>query len=299
MASPSELARALSALALASALGLRGRRSQSLSPTGALAAFLVGFLSCLASVRFGATLIAFYLASTRATRFRAAEKARLEDGFSTAHGNRSAAQVFASSLPAVAVALFYLVVFRFDAPVTPAFPTRSCLLLAYLLFFAACAGDTFSSEVGFVLSPPGVDPLLITQPWRRVPRGTNGGVSFQGTVASAVGGVVVGSVYFLASPEWSFSQLWLVLVGLVGGVVGSILDSVIGAIMQASWLDTASGKVLKVPPPKEAQVKGRFQHICGFDILSGESVNLLAGVFTMAAAPLLMGLFAVEYPGGI
>lgn len=277
----------------------RGRRSQSLSPSGAVAAFLVGFLSWAASVRFGSTLIAFYLASTRATRFKAAEKARLEDGFSTTHGNRSALQVAASSLPAVVLAVCYFVAFRFDAPLTPTFPVRTALLLAYLLFFAACAGDTFSSEVGIVLPPPGSDPVLITRPWRRVPRGTNGGVSWQGTVASGVGGFVIGSVYYLTGPEWSLSQLWVVVVGVVGGVIGSLIDSVIGAMLQASWLDTVSGKVLKMAPKLEASKEERFRHVCGMDLLSGEMVNMAAAVATMAFAPLFAGLFAVEYPGSV
>lgn len=299
MLSQTEFARTGFALTIAATIALRGRRSQSLSSSGATAAFLVGLLSWISSVRFGSTLIAFYLASTRATRFKAASKAQLEDDFKTAHGNRSALQVLASSLPAVVLAVAYFCLFRFDSPLTPRFPIRSTLLLAYLLFFAACAGDTFSSEVGLVLPAPGIDPVLITRPWRRVPRGTNGGVSWQGTVASGFGGFVVGSVYFLTGPEWSFSQLWLLAVGVIGGVVGSLVDSGIGATLQASWFDTVSGKVLKIPPQQEAQKKERYRHICGVDLITGEGVNVVAGVLTMATAPLFVDLFAVDYPGNL
>lgn len=295
MLSNSELARALCALALATIMAARGRRKSSLSRSGAAAAFLVGFLTWVSSVRFGATLIIFYLTSTRATRYKAEQKRRIEDGYTSEGGNRSAGQVFASSLPAVSLSLFYVGTFRHDAPIMSTFPARSGILLMYLLFFAACAGDTFASELGIVLPKHSTKPVLITAPWRRVPRGTNGGVSWQGNIASAVGGLVMGAVYFLTGPEWSWSQMWLLVVGIVGGVVGSGLDSVIGAIAQASWLDTASGKVLKEVPDVGEEKDERYVHICGMDLLNGEMVNVMAGVVTTGLAPVLLRLFSVSY----
>lgn len=195
-----ELLRGCCALAVATLMATRGLRSRSLAPGGAAAAFLVGFVTWSAALRFGVTLIAFYLLGTRTTRYGADIKSRVEDGFVAAAGNRGAAQVLASSLPAVVFSILYVVLFRYDAPITPAFPLRSTILLAYLLYFAACAGDTFSSELGIVQAAR--DPMLITAPWRRVPRGTNGGVSAWGTLASGLGGLLMGCVFFATSPEY-------------------------------------------------------------------------------------------------
>ena len=72
--------------------------------------------------------------------------------------------------------------------------------------------------------------------------GTNGGVSAAGTVASGVGGLVVGLAYYAAScffveagpihqapPQWP-----VLLVGTIAGVLGSTADSLLGAVFQYS-----------------------------------------------------------------
>ena len=54
---------------LATLLSLHGLRKKSLSPSGALTAFLVGFLMMEgASYTFGITLIGFYLIGSRVTK---------------------------------------------------------------------------------------------------------------------------------------------------------------------------------------------------------------------------------------
>ena len=63
-----------------------------------------------------------------------------------------------------------------------------------------CAGDTWASELGTVLNislDSKQEPRLITQPWRHVPKGTNGGVSLVGFIASFAGGLVVGVAFYL------------------------------------------------------------------------------------------------------
>ena len=63
-----------------------------------------------------------------------------------------------------------------------------------------CAGDTWASELGTVLNislDSKQEPRLITQPWRHVPKGTNGGVSLVGLIASFAGGLVVGVAFYI------------------------------------------------------------------------------------------------------
>lgn len=284
-------ARVSLALLFAISLTLHGLRKKSLSRSGATAAFLVGFLSFASATRFGLTLLAFYLSATRATRYKSNLKKQIEDGYTSPSGNRSAKQVFASSLPAVILGVIYFLQYRYDAPISPVFHAKSCLNLSYLLFFAACAGDTFSSEIGIAMPGQGKNPVLILAPWREVPRGTNGGVTLEGTLASVFGGFVVGSAHFLAGPERSFSQLWLVVVGISGGLIGSVFDSILGMLFQASWLDPSSGRILKEAPNSG---DSKFDHICGRNILSGETVNALAAVFTAMLSPLFIPLFRVD-----
>lgn len=70
--------------------------------------------------------------------------------------------------------------------------------------------------------------------------GTNGGVTIVGLVASLLGGASVGMAYFvsqlllvrdlhLAAPQWP-----IVAYGAAAGFLGSLLDSLLGAVMQYS-----------------------------------------------------------------
>jgi len=82
-----------SALLLATLLSAHGLRKRSLSPSGAAAAFIVGFGMMSVKLRvFGVGLIVFYLSGSRATKFGKAVKSKLEDTSETA-GYRSAFQV--------------------------------------------------------------------------------------------------------------------------------------------------------------------------------------------------------------
>ena len=72
--------------------------------------------------------------------------------------------------------------------------------MAVLGSLGCCAGDTWASELGTVISisvGAKTGPRLITQPWRHVPKGTNGGVSLVGLIASFAGGIAVGVAFYL------------------------------------------------------------------------------------------------------
>ena len=74
-------------------LSVHGYRKRSLSPSGAISAFLIGFITMSVPLRiFGVTLIAFYLAGSRATKIGKARKGALEEGHEEA-GYRNVWQV--------------------------------------------------------------------------------------------------------------------------------------------------------------------------------------------------------------
>lgn len=80
-------------LLLATLLSGHGYRKRSLSPSGAITAFVVGFVLLSTKLRvFGVSLIIFYGVGSRATRVGKSLKATLEDGNDGA-GYRNAFQV--------------------------------------------------------------------------------------------------------------------------------------------------------------------------------------------------------------
>ena len=249
-------------------------RKKSLSGDGLLAAVAVGLITSLGG-GFGASaaLYSFFLAGSLATRVGAHVKRRAEDGYAEG-GQRTARQVLCNGGPP-SVALLLLCASRGWAAGDASIDYRddfaaSAVFSFVLAYYCACAGDTLSSEFG-ILSRG--DPRLITAPWRVVPRGTNGGVSAVGTVAAGAGGFLVGACYGLcaptAAPIWE-QTLRMSSVGAVLGVCGSVLDSLLGACLQASVYSSTRKVVLKNSP---SQPERDTRHVSGLNILDNDQVR--------------------------
>jgi len=81
-------------LLIATLLAAHGLNKRSLSFSGAVAAFLVGYFHLACPLKlFGVSLIAFYLLGSRATKVKIREKAKVEDGVGSGGGERDAIQV--------------------------------------------------------------------------------------------------------------------------------------------------------------------------------------------------------------
>lgn len=112
--------------------------------------------------------------------------------------------------------------------------------------YAAVAADTFSSELGILSKSK---PRLITAPWRIVPPGTNGGVTAAGLGAGLLGAFILSATSTLIVPfckDWDFAaKVSYTLALTAAGFSGTILDSLLGALFQASVVDVHSGRVVE------------------------------------------------------
>jgi uncharacterized membrane protein len=119
-------------------------------------------------------------------------------------------------------------------------------VLTFSSNYAAVAADTFSSELGILSKSK---PRLITAPWREVPPGTNGGVTATGLGAGLLGAFILSATSTLFIPfckDWSFSEkTGFTLALTAAGFSGTLLDSLLGALVQASVIDVHSGKVVE------------------------------------------------------
>lgn len=161
-------------------------------------------------------------------------------------------------------------------------PWRSFLLASYIGHYACCAADTWASELG-VLSKS--KPRLITT-FRAVPPGTNGGVSLLGLAASTLGGAFVGLLYLVMSLFSPTAQPQVIVLGAIAGLFGSLLDSLLGATLQATWFDTSAKKICE----ERIHSAGAAVHICGVDVLTNEQVNAVSVLVTTVVSGYLAQL---------
>tara|TARA_B100001063_G_scaffold45493_1_gene39246 strand:+ start:6382 stop:7170 length:789 start_codon:yes stop_codon:yes gene_type:complete len=133
-------------------------------------------------------------------------------------GRRGPENVWGSAFTGLVLAL--LIAARIGSP--------TLLLIGFSASFAAKLADTFGSEIG---KRWGRNTLLITN-LRRVPAGTEGAVSVEGTLASAVGSLLMTIVMALFGLLHSGAAFALVL---VVGFIATLLESLLGALGQDRW----------------------------------------------------------------
>ncbi|HZZ00119.1 MAG TPA: DUF92 domain-containing protein [Candidatus Baltobacteraceae bacterium] len=194
---------------LAAVVAALAWRARSLSPSGAVAAFAVG------TIVFGwkgwpgaAVLFAFFIPSAMLSRVgKTRKRAMLDVG---KQGARDAWQVLANGGVAAACALPYGDTYA------------SLFAAAFAGAFAAAAADTWGTEIGtLVRSAP--RSILTLRP---IATGMSGGITAGGTAATVAGAAFVGAVA-AATHVAAFVPV------VVGGVAGALLDSVLGASLQA------------------------------------------------------------------
>jgi len=201
------LAALLSAIVAALAFRLR-----ALTAGGAILAFMVGFL-VLAGTGWpgGLALFAFFVTSTILSR----KAERHQPDWVDAPGNRrNALQVAANGGVAALGGLLAMLGWT------------SLGAVIVISSLAAAAADTWATSLG--MSARG-DPMDIRR-WKRVSKGTSGGVSLRGSAGGLAGAALVA-----ATPLAAGASPALLPVALVAGIAGMFADSLLGATLQGRF----------------------------------------------------------------
>ena len=267
-------------------LSWRAQRKKSLTPSGSLAAFAVGFLSIWTGAR-GWNLLIFYQLGTMATKYKKDIKIKMDGSIATSGSQaRGPAQVLACSLVAVLLGLIHGVYCGEEGPIE--FGTSnlaSCLTCGILAHHATCLADTLASELGILSKSP---PVLVTRPWKTVPSGTNGGVTPIGFFWSTLGGLIIGISTIVLDYLAGISPLNampLLVFTSTCGLLGSLIDSLLGATIQQTYYDQDTKLVYQKDDdkPSSANLVG------GINMLTNEQVNVVSVALTTAIGGWVLG----------
>jgi uncharacterized protein (TIGR00297 family) len=199
------------AILIAFAFGYFAFRFKTADLSGLFSAALIGItLMVFADARWFIIMLAFFILGSVCTRYKFEYKKRIgvEQGQSGARGYRN---VFANGIIAAAAAVLYGV---FVEPV---------FIVMYVGCVATAAADTMASEIGVT----GGIPFMITT-LKKVPIGTNGGVTPLGELVALLGGFLVS----LVALALNVISPWMVVVCTIAGFVGTNIDSIVGATLE-------------------------------------------------------------------
>lgn len=272
MLTPFSGTRLLAAFGLAFLVAGAAWRLGALDRSGFLAAGLLGgFIYGLGGLSWAVLLVAFFASSSALSRLFSSSKDELAAHFAKG-GQRDWAQVAANG----GVPALFLLAALVGLPTGAAW-------VGYAAALATVTADTWGTELG-VLSR--AQPRLITS-GRRVERGTSGGISTLGTGASLQGGVFIGFLAGWLNPEMGIGTP--VMVVALTGLLGSLLDSWMGATAQAIYYCPVCAKETERHP----------RHVCGAETelargwswLNNDWVNFLSAlVAALLAVALAVGL---------
>jgi uncharacterized protein (TIGR00297 family) len=196
-------------------------RANFLTPSGSAAAFI---LACIifgfGGWKWTTPILTFFIFSSMLSKLgRSKTDSIFEKG-----SRRDYAQVLANGGIAGTLMVAYIL-----------FPA-SIFYSAYLGSLAAATADTWSTEIGMRARQ---QPRLISN-FQQVPAGTSGGITPAGIAGGAVGAFILaisGSFFF------NSSILWILLIVTFTGIVGSLLDSLMGATVQIQFKCRICGNI--------------------------------------------------------
>ncbi len=245
-------------------------KKQSLDVSGALSAFVMGVIVLWCSQLEGfLLLVLFFVGSNVVGKVskRIRQQSLGELLIEKKGSKRDVMQVLANGLMATIGALIWYCTGKLSA----------LILLGAAI--AEATSDTFAGEVGRLSKRPPVSIRNFTP----VPKGLSGGVTLLGTATAFISSLVIAFVWFVLYRGYcsSVSQRLLALsVIAITGFVGCIIDSYLGACVQAHYKDPATGELTE----KEYKDGRQLELVQGIRWVDNDMVNLLSNIFSAVFA---------------
>jgi uncharacterized protein (TIGR00297 family) len=243
---------------------IAGNKFHVLTISGSMAAAVVGILIALGLEIRGLILLGlFFGTSSFWSKYKRKYKNKVEERLAKG-SQRDWQQVVANGGAASVAGFFYYI------------DPDPLWIFTYCVLLAGANSDTWASEIGTLSkrSPISVRSFSV------VPQGTSGAISFLGTFAGIAGSLLIAVFSYL------LFKLTMVLAFLVFvfGFLGNIIDTLLGAYVQAAYKCPICG----LETEKLHHCGQRTGLIRGFSFLNNDTVNFLS---SFAAALIGIGFY--------
>lgn len=239
-------------------------RLKILKLSGAVAAFILGsFVFGIGGLPWMIPMAVFFGLSSLLSKLGRNRKASLETVYEKS-GNRDMMQVLANAGLALPLVLFWF------------YTGDQLFYLAYLAGLGAATADTWATELG-AFSPGQPRNILNMKP---VTKGTSGGVSIFGTFSALLGSAALAASGWLSAGLWrNESILPSVMMGIIAaGFIASLLDSILGASVQAHYQCGQCGNITEKRVHCDARSEKLYR---GVPWINNDLVNFFCTLFSV------------------
>ncbi|HCK66021.1 MAG TPA: DUF92 domain-containing protein [Anaerolineae bacterium] len=244
-------------------------KAHSLNKSGAIGAFIVGtIIFGIGGWKWAILLLTFFITSSALSRVFKKKKQNLDEKFSKGH-QRDAGQVFGNG----GIATFF-------AGLNLFYPNEPVIWLCFSASLAAVNADTWATELGVLNKTP---PRMITNLNKIVEKGTSGGISLTGTLASLAGSALIALLASLLTSNWS-----IFLIITLAGLMASLFDSLLGSTVQAMYFCPKENKETEKYPLHTCGTQ--TIHLRGWKWLNNDLVNFACGLFGVIVVIMFSGV---------
>lgn len=236
-------------------------KARSLSKSGTIGAIILGTGIFVTSGIYGLTLlILFFMTSSFFSHFKKSRKKEVAKQFDKT-GKRDVLQVLANGGIGLIFSILYF------------FTNEAIFLIALATSFAAANADTWSTELGVLNNRM---PISL-RTFKRVTKGTSGAISLIGTLSGLLGSAFIAISFVILIKIIKLKNLGVntieafILITL-GGFLGGIVDSFLGATVQGIYYSDEVGKETerKIYNGTPARL------IRGFKFINNDLVNFIS-----------------------
>lgn len=247
-------------------MGVIAWRLKWLTFSGGCSAVLAGFIIYrFLGIGGWVILMMFFITATILGKLSRTIMRNVGSDLQKKGGTRDWLQVLANGGIATTAALF------------SGFGGGTLALVAFGAALAASTADTWAGEAGILSKKSPVSILT----FRPVPTGMSGGVSLLGTVSSLLGSSMIALAWYATFANYS-DENWMFLASVVAvsGIIGSLVDSYLGATIQGHYYDPDRDQITE-----HEERDGKKLALCrGVRWIDNDVVNLMSNTIAVLLA---------------